>query len=147
MQLNLLLKCLNLGDPGDGILRLFGEQSIPTVRCIRRRECAEELEDPLEAVDGTEALADPVTLRVCGTTGVRLYEGCAVETHGERPDEFEGRAALHVEEFEDHCAARFKGGETGQCFGDEETLDRVFLAIEVGAEVEAAVGCIDTGFG
>ncbi len=75
-----------------------------------------------------------------------LDESRAIKAHGQSPDEVQGGLVLHVKQLQNHGAACSQGRETGQSFGDQEALDRVFLTVEVGTEVEPAIGRIHVGF-
>ena len=76
---------------------------------------------------------------------MRLYKSRAIKTRGEGPHEIQGGLVLHVKELEDHRAAGFECSEPGQCFRYQETLNRGFLAVEIGTEIEPAVGRVDIG--
>jgi hypothetical protein len=49
---------------------------------------------------------------------------------------------LRVEELQNHGATRSEALQTAERLCHQEALHRIFLRIEIGAEVEATVGCI-----
>jgi hypothetical protein len=93
-----------------------------------------------------ETGANPVPFRIGGTTSVGLHQCRFVEAGRKGPDKFQGGATLHVKQFQNHRTSLSQGCEASQSFGNQKTLNRIFLAIEVGAEVESAIGCVDIGF-
>jgi len=147
MKLDVLLEDLDARDPGRGVVydgRV--KQMIPTRGRFCGGEFAKECQYPGRVSFAFEALTDPVAFRVRRAARAWLDETRVIETHGQDPDEVQSGLVLHVKQFQNHGAAYPQGREAGQGFGDQEALDRVFLTVEVGAEVESAIGRIHVGF-
>lgn len=143
MKLHLLLERLNLRYPGHGEIRSAREQMIPAIWRIRRREGAEELDNPIGGA--VESGTDPIALRIRGTTCMGLHECRAVKAAGKRPYEFQCGAALHIKELQDHGATLIERSQARKRLRDQEALDRILLSIEIRAEIEAAVRRIHVG--
>ena len=143
MEFYLGLEGVDLGDPGHGILWRARIQTIPSCRCIRRRQSPEEHDDPVGRL--AKAGTHPISLRVGRATRQRLDQPRLHEATGERPEELQCGPTLGIKEFQDHRASRPERGEARECLGNQESLHRVFLAIEVRAEVKSAVSRIHIG--
>ena len=110
MQFDGLLKDLCARDPGGWIIDRVRVKAIPARWRLCRRQRTEEGQNPC-GNGAAESLTDPVAFRISGAARVRLDEARALEAHRQCPDHFERGTVLHVEQFQNHCAADLERGE------------------------------------